>query len=287
MPRCHDGRVTSRRGYAATGLDHVRLYLQAAERFALTVAHADLRAPVAACPGWTAYDLACHLGNIHAWAATVVETGAAAPKQDDAPASPRPRAVEEWYVGKAGDLHQVLRAADPEAPCWNFVQGAAGRAGFWARRQLHETLVHTLDLGVGAPDLDAEVCADGVDEVLRLLLRRAHDQGRPARLSAPLCLAATDLGRAWTLSPRPPAARGSVPLQPRGSAAEAAPALVAGPPLVVERRHPGVDRLEAPAAALYALLWHRLPLDDALAAGAQVVGDEGRVRAFLASRLTP
>lgn len=279
--------MTSRRGYAATGLDHVRHYLQAAERFARTVAHADLRAPVATCPGWSTYDLVCHLGNVHAWAATIVETGAAAPKQNDAPPSHKSRAVEEWYVGKAGDLHQVLRAADPEAPCWNFVQGAAGRAGFWARRQLHETLVHQVDLDAATADLDPEVCADGVDEVLRLLLRRVHDQGSPARLSAPLCLAATDVGRAWTLTPRTPASRGAVPLQPRGSAAESAPAPAAGPPMVVERLHPGVDRLEAPAAALYPLLWHRLSLDDALAAGARVVGDEGRVRAFLASRLTP
>lgn len=279
--------MSGQRGYAATGLDHVGLYLQAAERFALALAHADLRAPVAGCPGWSTYDVVCHLGNIHAWAATIVETGAAAPQQNDAPPAQRPRAVGEWYVGKAGDLHQVLRAADPAAPCWNFVDGPGGRAGFWARRQLHETLVHTLDLGAGAADLDAEVCADGVDEVLRLLLRRMHHQGRPTPLAAPLCLAATDLDRAWTLSPRTPAADGAVPLQPRGSAAESAPALVTGPPLVVDRRHPGVDRLEAPAASLYRLLWHRLALDDALAAGARIVGDERRVRAFLASRLTP
>ena len=279
--------MTSQPGYAATGLDHVGLYLQAAERFAVAASQADLRAPVAACPGWSTYDLVCHLGNIHAWAATIVETGAAAPQQNDAPPAQKPRAVEEWYVGKAGDLHQVLRAADPGAPCWNFVEGAEGRAGFWPRRQLHETLVHTLDLSAAPSPSDAEVCADGVDEVLRLLLRRVHEQGPAARLSARLSLVATDLGRAWTVSPRTSAPNGSVPLQPRGSAAESAPALVTGPPLVVDRRHPGVDRLEAPAAALYRLLWHRTTLDDELGAGASVEGDERRVRAFLASRLTP
>ncbi len=280
--------MTSRKGYAATGLDHVGRYLQAAERFALALQERDLRAPVASCPGWSTYDLVCHLGNVHAWAATIVETGAPAAQQNDEPPSRRPRAVSEWYVGKAGDLYQVLRAADAEAPCWNFVDGADGRARFWVRRQLHETTVHLLDLPGPPAELDPEVCADGIDEVLQVLLRRMHHRGHPARLTAPLCVVAGDVGRAWTLTPRVPAANGSgVPVQPRGSATESAPALLTGPPLVVERRHPTADRLQAPASVLYRLLWHRSSLADALADGARVVGDEARVSAFLDSRLTP
>ncbi len=304
--------MTRQRGAAAAGIDHLRSFLEAAERFAVAVASADLRAPVPGCPSWSAYDVVCHLGNVHAWAATIVETGAWAAEQNDEPPTRRPRAVSDWYVGKAGDLHAVLRAADPEAACWNFVHGAQGRTSFWTRRQLHETNVHLLDLVGGSAtragvDLDPEVCADGVDEVLRVLLHRMHHRGQPARLTAPLCLVATDTGRAWTVTPRVGAPNGAgVPVQPRGSAAETAPAIVTGPPSVAGRRHPTADRIEAPAETLLRLLWHRLSLDDVRLVGEEgaaeepaglsllddaplvhVTGDSSRVRGFLASRLTP
>jgi uncharacterized protein (TIGR03083 family) len=277
---------------ASSRLDHVDLYLAAADRFAAAVLGVDLRAPVASCPGWSTYDLVCHLGNVHSWAATIVETRVAAPEQNDEPRSRRPRAVAEWYAGKAEDLYRVLRAADPDVPCWNFAYGE-GPTGFWSRRQLHETTIHLLDL-LPDTDLDPLVCADGVDEVLGVFLRRMHERGHPAALTAPLCLVATDVDRAWTVMPRVEQPGGiGVPQQPRGSAAETAPLAgppagpagpPAGPPLVVERRHPSADRVEAPAEVLYRLLWKRLPLDHP---AVRRTGDVARVQAFLLSRLVP
>lgn len=273
----------------STRLDYVELFAAAAERFAGAVATADLHARVPTCPEWTAYDLVCHLGNVHAWAATIVETGRSAVDQNDEPSSHRARAVGDWYVGKAEDLYEVLRTVDPDKPCWNFVFGE-GTAGFWRRRQLHETQVHALDLAAsgGTPDLAVEVtpelAADGVDEVLTVFLPRMHDRGHPARLTAPLCLVATDADRAWTLSPRPVRSDpdAAVPAQPRGSSTEAAPALIEGPPLVVDRRHPRSDQVAGPADALYRALWKRGPRD-----GLTITGDVDRVTAFLDSPLVP
>jgi uncharacterized protein (TIGR03083 family) len=277
--------VTPQDTRRTTGLDHVGLFVEAAERFIDAVARADLHASVPACPGWSTYDLVCHLGNTHAWAATIVETGAYAVEQNDEPPARKPRVASGWYAGKAEDLCRVLRAADPAAPCWNFAFGA-GEARFWSRRQLHETTIHLVDLlGGREVPLDPEVCADGVAEVLRVFLHRMHHRGYPAVLTAPLCLVATDTGDAWTLSPRPETPAGAgVPAQPRGSAAESVPREPAGPPLVVDRRHPSADRVEAPADVLYRLLWKRLPADDP---AVRMTGDEARVRAFLASRLVP
>ena len=270
----------------ATGLDHLTLFATAAERFAAGVAAADLTAPVPSCPGWSVYDLVVHLGNVHAWAATIVETGSFAVTQNDEPSSRRPRAVGDWYAAKAEDLYEVLRTTDPGRPCWNFAFGD-GVAGFWRRRQLHETTVHTLDLD-GAADRTTEVAAavatDGVDEVLTVFLHRMHQRGHPATLLAPLCLVCEDTDRAWTVTPRPvrsdPTA--SVPVQPRGSSAEAAPDLVGGPPLVVDRRHPGADQVSAPAGVLYRALWRRAPVESLTRSG-----DQGRIDAFLGSRLVP
>jgi hypothetical protein len=110
-----------------------------------------------------------------------------------------------------------------------------------------------------------------------------HERGHPSRLTAPLCLLATDTGDAWTLTPPPPGPA-TLPVQPRGSASEAAPPLPGPPPVVVNRRHPAADRIEAPAAVRYRLLWKRAGLGDP---DVSVVGDTDRVSAFLGSRLVP
>jgi uncharacterized protein (TIGR03083 family) len=245
-----------------------------------------MHARVPACPDWTAYDLVCHLGNVHAWAATIVETGRRAVEQNDEPRSRKPKVVSEWYAGKAEDLYEVLRTADPAKPCWNFAFDTGG-AAFWQRRQLHETTIHTVDLFDAAGrelDIDTDVAVDGIDEVLNVFLHRMHHRGYPAALTAPLCVVATDTDRAWTVTPRavvtdPSAA---VPAQPRGSSTEAAPALIEGPPRVVDRRHPQADQVAAPADVLYCVLWNRRHADDLT-----LTGDTARIEAFLASRLVP
>src|SRR3954447_14359104 len=182
----------------------VERYAGAADRFATAIASTDLRSPVPSCPGWSAYDLVVHLGNVHAWAATVLETRCRAAEHGDRPRSARPRAVSRWYIGKAGDLLHVLRATPPDAPCWNFAFGS-GLTGFWHRRQLHETTIHQVDLDLAARRriaLDPEQSADGVDEVLTVFLHRMHDRGHVARLERPVALVASDTGDVWTLTPR-------------------------------------------------------------------------------------
>ena len=74
-----------------------------------------------------------------------------------------------------------------------------------------------------------------------------------------------------------------MPAQPAGATGHASLDL---PPTVERRRSPVAavpDRVEAPAEVLYRLLWHR-PVGES---DLRVSGDEGRVRAFLGSRLTP
>jgi uncharacterized protein (TIGR03083 family) len=269
-----------------TRVDFVEQFVAAAERFAIAVASTDMSAPVPTCPGWTSYDLVCHVGNVHAWAATIVETGRRAAEQNDEPRSRKPRVVSEWYAGKAEDLYEVLRTGPPHRQCWNFVFGSDG-ADFWRRRQMHEVTVHTFDLlavSGGTAAVDAEVAADGVDEVLTVFLHRMHHRGYPAALTAPVCVVATDVDRAWTVTPRAVVTDPSagVPAQPRGSAAEAAPALIEGPPRVVDRRHPGADQIAAPADVLYRVLWGRGSRDELVLAG-----DFTRLNAFLDSRLVP
>jgi uncharacterized protein (TIGR03083 family) len=243
-----------------TRIDFVEEFAAAAERFAVTLAGSQMSASVPACPGWVVYDLARHVANTHSWAATIVETGRSAPEQNDAPTSRRPRAVCDWYAGKAEDLYEVLRAADPTAPCWNFAR-VNETAGFWSRRQTHETLVHLVDLDQAHgrdTELSPEVCTDGVAEVFEVFLPRMHARGYVAQLTAPLMVRTLDTDHVWTLTPRHDA-----------------------PPHAAVRTEPGADLIEGSAADLLRVLWKRLPAD-----AVAWVGNHERIGAFLAGRLT-
>lgn len=277
---------------ATRSLDFAEEYAGLAERFAVTAAHTNPTRPVPGCPGWTAYDLTVHLGNTHAWAATVVETGRRAPPQDDRPKSHRPREVSRWYAGKAEDLYQVLRTCDPDAETWNF-STTPRVAAFWPRRQTHEVLVHLVDLHqvLGwAPYLPVALAEDAVGEVLEVFLPRMHQRGHPVALEAPLVLAATDTGREWVLRPRPGGPPEVEAWSGEGGAGEAQSGEGPGegrsgeaPSGATRPDAPVVDRVEAPAEVLLPLLWKRLP---PTTPELRVSGDRARVLAFLASRLT-
>ena len=262
-----------------TSLDFVEEYVAAAERFAVAVASSDMRSPIPACPTWSTYDLVVHLGNVHAWAATIVETGARAVEQNDHPSSRRQRVVSEWYAGKAEDLYEVLRSADLDMPCWNFA-GVGSTARFWPRRQTHETWMHLVDLDQGSgrtTDVPALTCTDGIAEVLEVFLPRMHARNHPADLAGPLTLRAVDTEHVWTLTPRQD-----------------------GPPLVAVRTEPGADLVEGSAADLWRLLWKRAAAPGSPSVGVQrgaprplppahvsYVGNADRIAAFVSSRLTP
>ena len=246
-----------------TGIDFITEFGEAARRFLAAAAETNPREQVAACPGWSTYDVVVHLGNTHAWAATILETGQRAAQQNDEPDSRKPRAISSWYAAKAEDFYRVLQAADPTASCWNFT-GRDLTPRFWARRQTHETLVHLVDLDQACgrtTELPDRFCTDGIAEVLSVMMPRMYQRGFRVDLTEPLCLRTTDGPDSWTLLPhgeRPPAVR---------------PGLT-----------PGADLVEGTAAALMCLLWGRLGPDDPQVSW---VGDSHRIEAFLASPVTP
>lgn len=227
---------------------------RATDRFASGLDGADPTAPVPACPGWTVHDLVAHLGNIHAWTTAIVTAGAPAEEPEDEPGTD----LRCWYQERADPLVEVLADTDPGQPCWNFAR-VAETAGFWSRRQVHETQMHLVDLDQASgrktyvPPADA---ADGVAETFEVFGPRMHARGFAVDLDAPVSLTTLDTGAAWTLTPEP----GSHPrLVPGATAA---------------------DRLEGRAEDLWLLLWKRR--DD----GVVRHGDRGRLDRLLASRLS-
>lgn len=238
-------------------IDFLSAFTEAADRFAGTLAEADLAATVPSCPGWTVGDLGAHLGNVHAWAEQIVRANdpgleEVAPDGD----------LVDWYVARADRLRETLAVTDPARETWNFA-GVGTVAAFWPRRQTHETTMHTvdLDLALGAlPEIDPVIAEDGVLEALEVFGPRMRQRGSGARLAAPVTLAATDTGTTWTLVPRVEAA-------PRLARADEEAAVAA--------------RVEGTAAQLLTVLWKRRP-----ASVLRVIGDDDVAQGLLASRLT-
>ncbi|NLU76755.1 maleylpyruvate isomerase family protein [Streptomyces sp. HNM0575] len=132
---------------------------------------ADMRAPVRTCPGWNLSQLLRHLGGAFRWAETAVRTRAADPVPHDlvddvdAYADEKADALDAWLAEGAARLSETLRAAGPGTRVWT--PGPGGTTEFWARRMLHESVVHRADAAwaVGAEyALGDDVALDAVEE---------------------------------------------------------------------------------------------------------------------------
>ena len=199
--------------------------------------------PVPSCPAWTVDDLVRHLAQVHRWAAASTWTppDGALP---DAELFAVPAGTED-YAGAAAALRAAL--ADPQRPCRTLV--GPGVVAWWARRQLHETFVHRLDLAEalgdpveGDPWIAADCIAEGIDTM-------QPRQVRLGRMTAPETgISLRTPSGSWTLGARPVAT-------------------VSGPDL-----------------ALAQLLWRRTGLDDPRLS---VTGDVAEATALLTQRLTP
>lgn len=137
------------------------------------VKDADPAARVPTCREWNLGQLVRHVGGTHRWADTVVRTRATEPVpdtlvnevfgyDDDDPA-----VLEAWLAEGAQRLADAFAEAGPDTRVWTVVPGRP--IAFWARRILHETVVHRADAAwtVGAGyRLDAAVARDGLEEWL-------------------------------------------------------------------------------------------------------------------------
>ena len=153
-----------------------------AARLAGAAREAGLDAPVPTCPGWTVERLVDHTGKVLRVVGRVVATNGPV----DGRTLPKPPAgalVVQWFEEMAASTVAALDAKDPGDELWNWA-GQPPVAAFWYRRMAHELAIHGSDavLAAGAtPAIEAPVAADGIDELLTVLL--------PAKVAA----GATDL----------------------------------------------------------------------------------------------
>jgi uncharacterized protein (TIGR03083 family) len=173
---------------------------------------AGLSSPVPTCPGWTVRRLAAHQGMVHRWAAANLRGEAADPDTLERSGLTDVDPLE-WLADGAIDLVTSWTQAPVDVPTVVFLKDAPGPKQFWARRQCHETSIHAVDAlaaSLGRPPradevwIDAELAADGIDELLCGFLTRPRSR---LRTEAPgvLVVAPDDRDEWWEvrLSPEP------------------------------------------------------------------------------------
>ncbi len=145
------------------------------ERFADVMSLMPGDTAVATCPGWTVDDTALHLGVIHRWAEELVRTRSSTRIPRTTPSLDGVSITPGWLREGGKSLVATLRHADPDEEMWAW--GLDQHVRFWSRRQVHETLVHRMDLELAgriAPAADAVLASDAIDEFLHNLQKVAN-----------------------------------------------------------------------------------------------------------------
>ena len=225
-------------------LDHSRVTAElddAVARFATLADECSGEEQVPSCPGWTTRDLVVHLGSIHRWAAATLLSGT---RNLDVPTPVVHGSLGDWYAGNAAALLTAIDAVDPAEKVPNFAR-INETAAFWARRQLHETTIHAVDLAKALGRFEqhwkvpADVAANGIEEVLGVFFPRMTARGRKPDVRSRIRFDATDRYDSWIIVPS------SSPL---------------GPPLLVHGNGDSDGSVRGTTVELYLTLWGRLPV---------------------------
>ena len=142
------------------------------------VAAGPLDARVPTCPGFTVDDLAKHVGEFCGFWTHVLCEGTSRLKTPFRDGGPEGRAG--WVSALAGYLVSELRATPADTAVWTWY-AADQSAAFVARRCSHELAIHRVDaqLARGAADpVDAELAADGIDEIFLLVQEYGRNRQR-------------------------------------------------------------------------------------------------------------
>jgi uncharacterized protein (TIGR03083 family) len=187
--------------------DHLGAIVRSGAALGEAAAAAGLEAKVPTCPAWDVTKLVLHQGMVHRWAAANLRgerdhDTTASQAEGKAAAS-----LLDWYSQGLAAVVDTVRATAADAKAMVFLADAPPPRRFWARRQAHETTIHSVDAVAArcrrwptAADvaIDPMLAADGIDELLMGFITRG--KGRLHSAEAYRLLVRTeDTGHAWTL----------------------------------------------------------------------------------------
>lgn len=129
-----------------------------------------LATAVPTCGEWTMGDLVTHLFDVQSFWVHIIGRRPAGPDTYEFPEPPD----DPVFALRAanGHLADLLASADPGEHAWSWSDDHT--VGFTIRRQIHEAVVHHADAALGAgvalPPVDPLIAADGVDELVDVML---------------------------------------------------------------------------------------------------------------------
>jgi len=142
--------------------DYQRIRAVAPERL-------DQRVPT--CPGWTVADLIRHVAQVYQHKVEIMRQGKEPevwPPAGFGTADPL-GLLDDSY----SELSREFGSRDPGEACPTFY-GPDQTVGFWSRRMAQETVVHRIDVELGAgaavAPVPGDLAVDGVDELLHIFM---------------------------------------------------------------------------------------------------------------------
>jgi uncharacterized protein (TIGR03083 family) len=204
----------------------------------------SLSLPVPTCPEWTVNQLLAHLGHVQRWATAVLRAGIVGDPVPPRPKEPgmleeAPEGLERltWLGECTSELVDALEDIDDATECWTFFPAPSGRH-FWARRQAHEAHLHLADtelaVGHSLHSISPALAADGIDEALTGYFARPGSNRSGEEFPYHIACEATDAESSWTI-------------RVTDTSLEAVPRL----------EHADLV-INAPAAAIFLLIWNRI-----------------------------
>ena len=164
--------------------------------------HVPLGTEVPTCPGWTMADLVWHLTEVELFWADIVERRPDGPKGWE-PTRPPDAELVAGLERAAALLREALAGVDPATPAWSW-SDADQTVGFTLRRQSHEAVVHHVDgclaAGVELPAIPPRLAADGVDEMIGVMLTGVPEWATFERRPGVVSLRTTDTDDTWTVA---------------------------------------------------------------------------------------
>lgn len=172
------------------------------DRFRELLEHADADRTVPTCDPWSADDLLWHLAEVQSFWAEVVGRRPAEPDSIATPARPGGhKEILEFFDGAHRALRSALAGAEDGEAAWTWAEDQT--VGFIRRRQAHEALIHRVDAeltaGADIRSVAPDIAADGVDEMVTVMIEGIPPWGEFDPEAATLALETADVDAGWLL----------------------------------------------------------------------------------------